>query len=196
MIEYDFEGEALGLLLPQFRNSSNIKGLIKSYVSPCKDILDTTNSMMEAFNINIAEGEQLDYLGILLNVTRDGREDDSYRDAIKARIVVNNATGSGANLIKMLKLVLGDIPFTIAESFPASVQVIIYEAQSVVDENLVNDLVPVGVKGVFFGNPYEDKTLLVLGEVQPGGSVVGGVGLPDVNDIATSNVVMADVIYS
>lgn len=196
MIEYDFEGEALGLILPQFKRSSNINGFVKSLVTPCKDLLDGVNQVMEAFNINIAEGQQLDYLGKLLNVGRNERSDDDYRIAIKARIIVNNATGSGANLIKMLKLVLGDIPFTVVETFPASVQVIIYEPQSVIDEDLVNDLVPIGVKGVFFGNPYEGKTLFTLGEVQGDGSVVGGTVIPDVADAATSDIVMADVIYT
>lgn len=155
------------------------------------------NDITPAFNINTAEGEQLDYLGKLLNVERLAYTDDEYRNLIKSRILINNSTGSAANFISLLKLVLGDIKFSIVEQFPATVQVLIYSPQNVVDEKLVNDITPIGVKGIFFQNPYEGKTVFELADVSDDGlSQTGGTPMPNVADLETTDVAMLNVIYT
>ena len=133
----------------------------------------------------------------MLSVERDAYTDDQYRNLLKSRILINNSTGSAANFISLLKLVLGDIKFSVIEQFPATVQVLIYSPQDVVDEALVNDITPIGVKGIFFENPYESKTVFELADVSNDGlTQTGGTPMPNVADLETTDVVMLNVIYT
>lgn len=195
----DYKAEALSLLLPQFDNSPKLKGLIEGSLEPSTSFQSGLNQLIDAYNLNDAEGLQLDRLGKLLNVERQDRSDADYRAAIKARIIINKSTGSGKNLIEMLKLMLGDsVNFKVIEQFPASVQVIIYESQNVIDEQVVNDILPIGVRGIFFGNPYEGKGIWTLSDVESDGSIPSPDPfsvLPNVADLATTNLVIADVDF-
>lgn len=196
-IDYNFEEHAKSLLLPQFKNSNNINVIVGSLIEPAQETIDLVNQFPSAYDLRTAEGVQLDAIGKLLNVEREGGTDDVYRKRIKARVLINSSTGSGGNFVSLLRLVLEEIEFSVIEQYPASVQVIIYSPQGVVDENLVNDITPIGVKGLFFQNPYEDKTLFQLADVSDDGlTITGGTVVPDVADLPTSDVAMANVIYT
>ena len=95
----------------------------------------------------------------------------------------------------MLGLVLGDIRFTVIEQYPASVQVIIYSPQDVIDEDVVNDITPIGVRGIFFENPTEGKTVFEFGD-ESGGSVTGGTSMVNIADLDTTDVVLVNIAYS
>lgn len=197
--EKDYKAEALSLLLPQFDNSPKLKGLIEGSLEPSTSFQSGLNQLIDAYSLNNAEGLQLDRIGKLLNVERQDRSDTDYRAAIKARIIINKSTGSGKNLIEMLKLVLGDdAEFRVVEQFPASVQVIIYQSQNVIDERVVNDILPIGVRGIFFGNPYEGKDIWTLSDVESGGLIPSPdpfSALPNVADLDTTNLVIVDVEF-
>lgn len=194
-----FEDHAESLLLPQFRDSTNIIATLRGLVSPLEEMRDVTYDIGGAYDVNTAVGVQLDKVGKLLNVSRLERSDDDYRAAIKGRILVNNSKGTSRDFIRLLKLALGNIQFTVIEdpSAPAQVQVVIYSPQNVIDEQLVNDITPVGVRGVFFGNPYEGKTIFQLGDVSNDGlSISGGTPMVNVADLPTTEVVLINIIYA
>lgn len=194
-IEYDFQEHAESLILPQFKNSPRLKEFVKALVKPAQDSLDGINQINNAYDLRTAVGQQLDTIGKLLNTARNNRSDEDYRAALKGRVLVNNATGSASNFISLLKLALGDIQFQVIEQFPATVRVFIYSPQNIIDEQLVNDIVPVGVQGIFSQNPYIDKTVFEFGEVS-GVDIIGGTVVPEVADLQTSDVVLSEVIYT
>ena len=194
MYEHDYQEEALSLLLPQFDNSVDLRGFVKGLLASTPSFQSGLNEILAGYSQE-AVGAQLDKIGKLLNVERLGRDDAEYLSAIKVRIIINRATGSGANFIDMLQLVLPeDVTFQVFEQFPAAVRVIIYGAQTVITEDVVNEILPIGVEGIFFVNPYEGKTLWVPQEVDAIGTDPAAV-LPDVADIDTSDIVLADVFY-
>jgi len=193
----DYEASAESLVLPAFKET-NITGVVKSLVSPLQEISDTSYQVAGAYDVRTAVGVQLDSVGKLLNVDREGMTDDEYREKIKARLLINNSKGTSSDFISLLKLVLGDITFKVIEdpSAPAQVQVIIYSPQTVINEQLVNDITPIGVRGVFFQNPYEGKTIFELGDVSDDNSTItGGTPLPNVADLDTTDVVLLNIIY-
>lgn len=194
-IDYDFQEHAESLILPQFKNSPRLKEFVKALISPAQQSLDGVNQINSAYDLRTAVGQQLDVLGTLLNTPRNNRYDEDYRAVLKGRILVNNATGSASNFISLLKLALGDIQFQVIEQFPATVRVFIYSPQNVIDEQLVNDIVPIGVQGIFSQNPYVDKTIFELGEVS-GVDIIGGTVVTEVADLSTSDVVLSEVIYT
>ena len=195
----DYTEEALSLLLPQFDNSPKLKGLLESSMEPTVEWQSGLEQMLLAYDARVCGGEQLDKLGKLLNVVRGDKSDDDFRAAILARILINKSTGSGKNLIEMLRLVLGDdIGFRVVEQYPASVQIIIYKNQNVIDRQVVDDILPIGVRGIFFGNPYEGKDIWTLSDVEADGSIPSPDPfsvLPDVADLPTTDLVIVDVTY-
>lgn len=195
----DYTEEALSLLLPQFDNSPKLKGLLESAVEPTIEWQDGLEQMLLAYDVRVCGGEPLDKLGKLLNVVRGDKSDEDFRSAILARILINKSTGSGKNLIEMLRLVLGDdVGFRVVEQYPASVQIIIYKNQNVIDKQVVDDILPIGVRGIFFGNPYEGKDIWTLSDVEADGSIPSPDPysiLPDVADLSTTNLVIVDVTY-
>lgn len=194
---YNSIENGVSLLLPQFSDKQKIVGMVSSFLSPTTEIISAANEISEGYYIETAIGAQLDSLGKLVNEYRLTRNDADYRNAIKARIVVNNATGSSSNFIKMLKLVLGDdVTFKVIEQFPAAVQVVIYSPQTVITESLINDILPVGVRGIFLATPYEDKVVFQLSDADEFGVETGGTPIPNVADLDTTDVAMVNVIYS
>lgn len=195
----DYTEEALSLLLPQFDNSPKLKGLLESSVEPTIEWQSGLEQMLLAYDARVSSGEQLDKLGKLLNVVRGDKSDEDFRSAILVRILINKSTGSGKNLIEMLRLVLGnDIVFRVVEQYPASVQIIIYKNQNVIDKQVVADILPIGVRGIFFGNPYEGKDIWTLSDVEADGSIPSPDPfsiLPDVADLPTTDLVIVDVTY-
>lgn len=195
----DYTEEALSLLLPQFDNSPKLKGLLQTAVEPTIEWQGGLEQMLLAYDARVCGGEQLGKLGKLLNVVRGDKSDEDFRAAILARIIINKSTGSGKNLIEILRLVLGDdIGFRVVEQYPASVQIIIYKNQNVIDKQVVDDILPIGVRGIFFGNPYEGRDIWTLSDVEADGSIPSPDPfsiLPDVADLSTTNLVIVDLTY-
>ena len=199
--DIDYVQQAKDLLLFQFRDKPKTNGLLEGLLEPTKEINQLSIDMVDNYNIMVAQGTQLDNIGKLLNIIRRGVEpDDVYRSRILARITINRATGTAPNLVDNLKLLLPNVRFTVIEVFPASVQVLIFGIQNVVDKDLVNDLVPIGVSGIFFSNPYEDKDVWELSNADSSGTIpIENENplsiLPDVAGIPTSNLVLMDIAF-
>lgn len=194
-IEHNYEDDAVSLLLPQFNSSPRLRELIKALISPAQETLDGVNQISVAYDVRTAEGAQLDLLGKLLNVSRLGRDDDELRSAIQGRILVNRANGTASNVIELLNLALPDIEYTVIEQFPASYQVLIYSPQNVINEELIQDISPIGVRAIFFGNPYQNKTIFQVSDVDSGGTITGGTPMVNVADLPTTDQVLINVIY-
>lgn len=195
MIERDYQSDALSLLLHQFNESENLRGLITALLEPSNEFQSGLISVLSAYGMN-AEGAQLDKIGKLLNVERLNRDDTAYLKAINVQIIINRATGSCKNFIEMLQLVLPeDVTFQVFEQFPAAVRVIIYGSQDIITTSVVNDILPIGVEGIFFTNPYEDKIAWVPQDVSTLAVIDPAAVLPDVADISTSDIVLFDVFY-
>lgn len=198
LLERDYIEDALSLLLPQFDDSVNIRGFLSSLLNPTISWQDCVKQLYGAYDVRYSLGVQLDMLGKLLNVPRDGKVDEAYRKSIIARIAINNSDGTGRSVIELLSLILGqDIRFDLIEQYPAAVTVIIYDQQDIMTTQLVSDLVPIGVDGTFLTNPYQGKVIWFPSEVDYEGNTApspAGV-LPEVDDIDSSNIVIAEIDY-
>jgi len=107
-------------LLWQWRNSPNLKGLLQSYMESVQEVETTLFQMLNARGLDTATGEQLDILGKIIGEPRTGRSDEVYREALKQRVVVNNADGSTEVVLELIQLVTGASRVTFFEHYPAS----------------------------------------------------------------------------
>ncbi len=191
--DVNLEEEGVGLLLPQFKNAQNIKATLQGPLAYLDSNVDTIKNIQEGVVFDNLTGDMLAKVGKLLNVQRGGLGETEYKSAITASIYINASDGTSKSLIKVLNESVGEGKYTFIESFPAEVQVRLYEPQNFLTEEIIGLLLPIGVKGVFFQNPYAGKTPWIVANV---GDTNPEAILPDVADLNTTDKVMVDVIFT
>lgn len=95
--------EGLEKLIYQWRDSPNVQGLLKSYLTSVQELEDTFFDLLTKRGIFEAEGEQLNVIGTRVGEGRLGREDEDYRYAILRRIAINNSDGTIPKILEILK---------------------------------------------------------------------------------------------
>jgi len=112
--------EALALLIEQFKRSDNLKALITVFATQVQDLENATNQLLIFRSLDRASGEQLDGLGDIVGIARGGRSDESYRDAINTKIILNTSHGEPERLLTGLRFFTGGTFVRIIEYYPAS----------------------------------------------------------------------------
>lgn len=186
---------ALELLLPQFKEKNIIESIIKGVSAPYQEVVDTSLSIIEKFNIDTDNPALLNLIGKLLNIPRGQETDEEYRQKIQTQVLINRSTGSAGTLLPSLDRIVGVGQYKLTEQFPAEVSVRIYSQQQVLTKESINALLPIGVNGVFFQNPYVGKIPWETSDVATGENNVLAI-LPEVADLATTDVVMIDVVFT
>lgn len=214
ILERDYINDALSLLLPQFDNSSNLRNLLKGWLEPTIEWQSAVKELYSAYDIfdssldETTYSKQLEMIGKLLNVDRNGDNDRDLRYKILSQIAINNADGTGNSFITLLALVLGgDIRFDVIEVDSApEVRVTIYDPSHPITTELIKAILPLGVLGQFL-TVDEDRIIFYPVEVNADGSFQfddwdehfkTGI-LNDVDEIYPANMenvaVVADVTY-
>lgn len=121
--------EAEDLLLWQWRDSPNVKGLLKSFIENIQTVEVALFQSLDERGIAVAVGEQLDVLGRLIGETRKGKEDLAYRIALISRVTANNSDGSTESILNTLAAITKADKVTFFEHYPASVHM--YASQGV-----------------------------------------------------------------
>lgn len=78
----------------ELQTGENHVKFLTLFLKQIQEVEDTFFQILDAGNIDLAEGIQLDLIGYILGVTRDGMGDDSYRDFLKFQVLVNTADGT------------------------------------------------------------------------------------------------------
>lgn len=125
--------------------------------------------------IDHAYGASLDLLGRIVGEGRDGRDDPSYRVRIRARIKVNQSTGSIPDMLAVLEL-LDPSAFYIYDAAPATMVIVMASAPTgfataTEIADLAGEASGAGI-GVVVAIPSDATAPLVWGDTI-GGSVVG-----------------------
>lgn len=118
MAEDDFYSE---------ENDNNIRFLIRVCAEPFQELLDVFNQLRFMRWLSSATGAQLDMIGKILILSRDGFDDTNYRRLLRAKVAVLRSSGNVEDIIKITKLVLDDptaqIIVTNWETAAATVQI-------------------------------------------------------------------------
>lgn len=115
--------DAQNLLLEQFKNSTTLHALLASYTKQIQTAEDGINPLVLSRDINVAVGVPLDALGEAVGIARNGLGDEVYRLFIRAKILVNKSSGTGDNLIAIVRQMSGDpaLDVKVDEYDPATV---------------------------------------------------------------------------
>jgi hypothetical protein len=110
----DHRGQALDLLVTQFRGKPNIEALISAFVAPIQRLEDSLCQLLHERSLPVGEqpatavGEQLNVIGRIVGFRdRSGRSDADYLRLIQAMILANRSNGTVEEFINITILVTG-----------------------------------------------------------------------------------------
>lgn len=159
-IVVDHINEAKGKLREMYKKKPNIEGLIDAIMGQLQPIEEALNGIATKTSIYDAEGVQLDLLGLLLDLERQGFTDELYRIRLLARIAQNVSKGTGEDIINVYKLLMRARYVQLEENYPAGVKV------TAVGANQIGDIsdIKAATKGAALGGVSLD-TFAVVGNV-------------------------------
>lgn len=112
--------EALANFIEQFKNKPNFVAVTTAIVNQIQDLEEAFFELLTDRYLDVAFGVQLDGLGLIVDEDREGRGDDEYRIAIRARILLNLGDGTPEDLIELLKAVSDGGTVQLTEYYPAA----------------------------------------------------------------------------
>lgn len=103
----DHAAEAVGKLIQQFKGKENLEAFVQAFSALVQDMEDTLFDLLLKRTIELSEGAQLDGLGEIVGIAREGKTDALYRNAIQAQILLNISSGTPEEIMTIIGLLLG-----------------------------------------------------------------------------------------
>ena len=165
----DYAAVAVPRLTGQFENSPKLKALMAAIVGPLTTLESDGDALIAERWIDTAIGKQLDGCGHIVGESRQGRDDDAYRAAIKFRVFVNISKGTPTDLIRGLKFLTNPTDCQYLEAYPATA--LLFTNGFFVDYKIqaaMQDLAPAAISNVPVAVSFRDKPFRFAKEPIPG----------------------------
>jgi hypothetical protein len=167
--------EAISLLTDVFRGGDVNKALLSSYIKEIQALEAAAFDVIEGRQLPTAENAQLDSIGDLVGEPRLGRDDDTYRAAIKVRIRINRSQGKAEDVIDVVRLIVGAGLFDYTEVYPAGFYVTVYNTDfGRVIQDAISKTRAAATRGVLLSSPSEVENVLIW-DSEEGGTDNGNV---------------------
>jgi len=120
-LEYvpDHVTRAVARLIERYRKPRT-SALLGSWVSELQAVEDAYWQLYTERHLATASGATLDLLGEIVGQPRDGRDDETYRLWISARVLVQRSSGTTEQIIAIADKLAGGNTVILREYFPAS----------------------------------------------------------------------------
>lgn len=165
----------------QFKDSPNVLSFTEILTDQIQDLEDAFNGLLTKRDIENSTGQQLDGIGEIVGIERQGLDDDEYRLRIYFQIARNTSEGTIEDLINTLRILTGAEQVIVQEYFPASVTAMVGKSipADLGDTTLVliQDVVSAGVRVDSIGTFDEENYFSYIGSVSDGSN-----GYGDIND--------------
>lgn len=132
------------LLLEQFKDSDNLKGILSAFNTEMEKVEDALFEIRDNFYLATAEGDQLDTLGLIFNEDRQGRSDTDYRNAIQSKAEVLYS-GTPEGIYTQLKLLYGATTLQYSPADAGDYALYYMSTDAVITEEQLEVLSPAGV---------------------------------------------------
>ena len=116
----DWIGTALDLLVQQFKDKQKINDFLSCILEEAQVLEDAFKQLYELRSLDTAFGAQLDGLGDILALPRNGLDDEDYRIALKFQALLNASKGEPETLIEALKVFTRSTDVQYFELYPAA----------------------------------------------------------------------------
>jgi len=119
----DYDVRCLEFLASQFNDADNLKGFIQAIIESVQDCEDVAYDLLiYRINISIAEGIQLDNIGTIVGVSRNGLSDIPYRFQLYYAIMRNSSKPTPDEIVQAIKYVTFSTYMRYWELIPAAFQ--------------------------------------------------------------------------
>lgn len=112
--------QGLGRLIDQYRNKPRFRAFLQIYLEEVQELEDAIWSLYAARDPSTLNTSMQDLIGRIVKQARRGLDNAAYSLFLKAKIRVLKSRGTAADLIKIAKLLLGAVPFSYGEEYPAA----------------------------------------------------------------------------
>jgi len=119
----DHADRAIDLLLEQFKLKPNIEGVIRATAASLQELENVFGDLLTQRYLDVAIGAQLDIIGIIVGLDREGRDDSTYRIALRTKISLNHSSGTPAAVIEAARFYTGASNVWYRELKPATIYV-------------------------------------------------------------------------
>ena len=116
--------ETSGLLITQFKTQPNMVALAQIFGAKIQEIEDALFQLFNLRGVNTAFGAELDVLGAIVGVIREGLSDTDYATAIRAEILLNISSGTIQQLLALMYATYPSATFTLHEGYPADFTIV------------------------------------------------------------------------
>lgn len=127
------ETEIVDSQLQQFKRGgsqqTNFEKLISVYAAQIQELEQFFFTLKTLRTIDTAVGVQLEGIGDIVGEARNGRSDDDYRRAVRAKILINISSGTTEDLLGVVDKLLPASKTLVAteDSFPAHFEILVVE---------------------------------------------------------------------
>jgi hypothetical protein len=140
----------LVLLQEQYKKSNKLIGIIEADNDQADDLEKALFEIRDEFYLSTAVGVQLDVVGNIFNVNREGMNDNDYREAIESR---STLVGSGEPefVIKTLLSIYGATYVNYIPAYPTVPAAYYLQTDATMDIESLRTISPSGVEPAFYG---------------------------------------------
>lgn len=135
----------LNRLTSQFQDKEKLNKILEIYLEGIKEVDSEFEYLLNERGVFVAVGDRLNQIGDLVGEERLGRGDEEYREAILARITVNNGEATPNDVLLALKFLTGADKVNIWEHWPACIYLMSDGDVSQNTLRYVKDTCPAGV---------------------------------------------------
>jgi hypothetical protein len=115
------QADALDRLPERHKNKTKLAALLNACTDETQNIENALWQLASERSLDIAEGEQLDVIGRILNQDRaTTSDDDEYRELLRVRILVNRSSGSVPDLVRIVQALAPTASVELIQNYPAS----------------------------------------------------------------------------
>jgi hypothetical protein len=115
--------EAINHLIELFRDGPRNQAILQVMLGQFQEIENVIWDMLTAFDLDSAEGAQLDVLGVVLNEQRGGRDDEDYRAALRVVILVYKSNGKLPEMLEISQQLVPSASIVMAEPATATLYI-------------------------------------------------------------------------
>lgn len=117
----DHAASALLRLAEQFRGKPNLAALLNDLNAQTQELETALQDLFTQRSIDTAFGAQLDVLGKILGQARGGFDDDTYRQYLRARMLLNISSASTEDIYGIFRALIDDTATVeIEDQYPAA----------------------------------------------------------------------------
>lgn len=165
----DYESEASKRITSVFEDKPMVREVIVAMPRELTSFEQTADQVRDERSVDNAIGIQLEGVGEIVGESRQGRDDEAYRLAIKFRIFANISSGTPTNLIQGLKLLTSPTDCQYLESYPATA--LLFSNGFFIDNGIqvaMQDISPAAIATIPIAVSFMDRPFRFGMEAPPG----------------------------